>query len=310
MPALGTASEIGDRALAAKIVRTAKEADEITIVEDVCAGAERLAQIDKTLRTAEFAGRINFVIGIHTDEDPAEWDAFCRRLSPHSVHVIEELPMPDGGADDCAWCKELELYDRWGQDTPPMPPSLLARRARLAGAGSGGLTTDALIHPAQLKPPKLGPRSFYSRNGCTQAHVIGAAAAAIQQQRAFGQAGKPNLGERHYPVATVLDHQNYLNQKWTDTVLRSSFLRAATRDELVWTDKSREAKRTGALERLINDKNPNEHDLVLELLIAACLGKASIDLDDAELATQIRSLTSDGSAGYLLDRMAEILGVS
>jgi len=306
LPALGAADEIGDRAEAAAIIRGAKEGDEITIVEDVSAGADRVSQIEKLLRTEEFAGKFNFVIGIHTEEDPAEWAALHGRLAPNSVHVVEELPMPDGGTDDCPWCKELALYDRWAEQGSDLPPSLLARRASLVGAGTAGLTAEALLHPAQLEAPKLGPRSFYSKAGCSQAHVIGAAAAALQHQRAFGQPGKPKLGERHYPVATVLHHQDYLTQKWTDTVLRSSFLRAATRDELVWTDKAQEDKRTAALESLIHHENASDHDIILELLIAACLGKVTIDLTDAALVARIRSLTTDGAAGYLLDRLTEM----
>ncbi|MBN8808442.1 MAG: hypothetical protein J0I47_09455 [Sphingomonas sp.] len=306
LPALGAATDTGDRAKAAAIIRAAKTGDEITIVEDVASGTDRVAQIDKMLRTEGFAGKVNFVIGIHTDEDPEEWVAFCGRLGPNTVHVVEELPMPDGGSDACPWCRELELYDRWAQHGPPLPPALLERRQSLVGAGTAGLTANALLHPAQLAAPELGPKSFYSNAGCSQAHVIGAAAAAIQYQRAVGQPDKPKLGERHYPVATILDHQDYLLQKWTDTVLRSSFLRAATRDELVWTEKAKEGKRAAALEKLIHHADASEHDIVLELLIAACLGKVTINLADASLVARIQSLTTDGSAGYLIERLKEL----
>jgi len=301
--------QVGDRTKALELLRAANADDEVLILDDFGVGTARIAQIDKQLRTMNFAGRVNYLVGIQATDDPVEWEAFVRRLSrrppylSHTVQSVEQLPLPDLAQDDCPWCVELALYNNWVKGGVPLPEALEQRRARLAGAGVDGLCEDALVHPQQLPRPELGPRSFYVKQGCTQAHVFAAASAALQTLRTVGHENKPKLGPRHFPIATVLHHEDYLNQKWTDTVLRAAFLRASTRDELVWTEAGHRKSRKDAFTNLLRRNDQSEHDLVLEVLLAAACGKVDLDINDAQFCKTIESRTNDGSAAYILDRL-------
>lgn len=312
IPASGTVPQADEWLDALNLLRSAKPADEFVILDDFSADISRIAQIDKLLRTIGFAGRINYIVGILTHDSPIEWSGFVRRLvgrgtlPPHTIQAIEHLPLPDIGRDGCPWCAEVDLYAKWTKDGHALPPTLDARRAMLTGADVPGLTDGVLLHPNELPPPALGPKSFYVRENATQAHVLCATSAAVQRLRIEGQPNMPKLGPRHYPIATVLDHEDYLEQKWTDTVLRASFLRTATIDELVWTDAATERKRRHSFTKLLRRNGNAEYDVVLEVLIAAACGKVTLDLTDQSLCKTIASRTQDGTAAYLVERLKEV----
>lgn len=312
IPGLETLSQTGDRAAALDLLRHATTADEFIVLDDFSADTARMAQIDKHLRTLGFLGRINYLVGIQTYGDSEEWAGFVGRLvrrdpplPRHTVHAIEAIPLEDQGRNGCPWCDELALYDKWVVGGQPLPAFLELRRSRLVAAGAEGLSDDALVHPLGLARPELGPRSFYVKAGCTQAHVFAAASAALQTLRTIGQPNKPKLGPRHFPIATVLHHEDYLNQKWTDTVLRAAFLRAGTLDELAWTQAANRTRRKEALAGLLRRNAQTEHDVVLEILIAAACGKVELDLDDEQLSRVVASRTPDGSAAYIMERLKE-----
>lgn len=299
------------RATLQEMLAACSEEDEILVVDDVVVTTVSLAQIDKQLRTLRFKGRVNYVIGIQRMPSAVEWRGFSGRLSqrrgapPNTVRCVEEVVLPDMNEDSCPWCREQRLYDGWLAKGLDLPAALRSRRSLLASSDTHGLQDDAFLHPAHLPTPKLGPNSLYVRDPCTQADVFAALSSALQILRTETGLKPALLGPRHYPLATVLHHEDYLRQKWTDTVLRAAFLRAASCDELIWTEREREDERTLALEHIIRHASPDEHDLILEVLLAACLGKASVHHSDASIRLLARKRDPSGVATNLLQRLQE-----
>ena len=294
------------------------EDDEIIVVDDVVVTTASLAQIDKQLRTLRFKGRVNYVVGIQRMPSAAEWQGFSRRLTqrgdapPNTIHCVEDVVLPDVDEDGCPWCREQGLYDGWLAEGLDLPAALRDRRISLANSDTGGLQDDAFLHPADLPTPKLGPGSFYVRDPCTQADVFAALSSALQILRTQAGLKAALLGPRHYPLATVLHHEDYLLQKWTDTVLRAAILRAArcalraaSCDELVWTARDRERERTQAFEQIIRHASPDEHDLMPEIILAACLGQAGVQDSDASIRLLAKRRDRSGAATFLLDRLRE-----
>lgn len=285
--------------------------DEIVVVDDVVVTTASLAQIDKQLRTLRFKGRVNYVVGIQRMPSTAEWKGFSRRLMqrgeapPNTILCVEEVVLPDVDEDGCPWCREQKLYDGWLAEGLDLPAALRDRRSVLANSETGGLQDDAFLHQSDMPTPKLGPGSFYVRDPCTQADVFAALSAALQILRTQTGLKAALLGPRHYPLATVLHHEDYLLQKWTDTVIRAAILRAASCDELVWTAPDRERERTQAFEQIIHHASPNEHDLMLEIILAAHLGKAGVHHSDASIRLLAKRRDRSGAATFLLDRLRQ-----
>lgn len=295
---------------ARRIIHEASEDDDILIIDDMCVNAASLSQFQKYLRTEQYRGRINYVVGIQRMPDPAAWKAFARRLSnrgsdltPHAVHCLEEVPLPDARAADCPWCREVRLLDRWSGNAP-LPPALLQRRERLAASSSPGLSEDIFLTAPNVGPLKLGPDSFYVRQESTEADAYAATAAVIQSLRVERRKDRPVLGRRRFPVATVLRWEDYLTEKWTDSILRATILRAGEVDELAFTALDEEGRRRDALRDLMGSHTPGEHDVTLEILLAAGLGKARIIIEPAlEAAMECRPDAE--LAIYMLGRLAE-----
>lgn len=62
-----------------------------------------------------------------------------------------------------------------------------------------------------------------------------------------------------------------------DTVIRASFLRAASREELVYSDVTKEKERSAALTLLMKSAEPDKSNVALEFILASALDKCSID---------------------------------
>lgn len=292
-----------------KSIQDATEDDSIVIVVDAWLNDASLSQFQRSLRTERFKGRIHYIVGVARPPDLAIWERSALRLrhrnhsQQHTVSAALELPLPDWKDKNCPWCAELKLYQNWAQRSP-LPEELSQRRDDLSEARAIGLTKEFALGLPGLPTMKLGPQSFYVREDSSQVDAFAAVSSALQRLRSVSHKNGPPLGPRHFPTATVLNHSDYLIETWTDSVLRAVFLRAATAEELIYTDAEREAGRTDKLRSLLMDQSPGQHDVALEILLAVALGKASLEIDQP-LRDGLANLGATGLIKYMLDMIAQ-----
>ena len=229
-----------------------------------------------------------------------------RQLPRHTVNAVEKVVLPDWREQRCPWCRERALYDKWQRHAPSLPQALVERSEQLAASPRTGLTQELFLQAVGARGLfALGPDSLYLPQRANQAEVFAAVAAALQTLRTIPVQGRPLLGPRRFPVSTVLAHADYCKAKWTDSILRGSFLRAASPDELTWADPTSEAERTETLRRLITQPVDGEHEIALELLLAANEEKCSID-PLAGLEQELQAVGESETIRYLLARLADL----
>lgn len=286
-------------------IRDASEDDEIIVVVDAWVNDANLSQYQRSLRNEGFEGRIRYLVGVACPSFPKAWERTMRRLRhrgrlpPHEVITLLELPLPDWRDQDCPWCQELALYNRWAR-RGPLHARLADRAEALSSAAARGLTDDLFLALPARTPLALGPSSFFVGQASSQADAFAAVSSALQRLRSRDPAHGPPLGLRRFPVSTVLKHDDYLKETWTDSILRSIFLRGAHPEELVYADPATEAKRTTDLRDLLLDTSPAQHDMAIEILLAAALGKATVHVD-AALRHGLVPIDEDGTIKYFLD---------
>lgn len=290
-----------------QILGGAEETDSLLIVDDVFLTGSRLAQYQRYTRNEGYKGRIDYLVGIARPDASQVWDNAQRFLSfraiqpRHTLNCVEKVVLPDWREPDCPWCAELRLYSRWSQ-AAPLPEQLASRHEALQGAVAAGLTNNLFLPMQGITPLALGPNSFFTSQGAHQAEVFAAVAASLQHLRTATITDRPRLGPRHFPVSTVLNHYDYLCAKWTDSILRATFLRAACADELTYADPNKEDARTQQLMDLVMQEGEGEHDIALEVLLAAALGKCRVLVDD-ELKARLQGFGAGEIGDYILDRL-------
>jgi hypothetical protein len=262
----------------------ATDADEIIILTDAWVNDASLTQFQKSLRNENYRGRIRYIVGIARPESLAEWAHTSSRLASrpqqpsHIVTAIMTVPVPDWAQDQCPWCEEVRLYERWSQRSP-LPPFLSARRDALSKVSRSGLEGDVLLGLPHLERMRLGPDSFYVQENSSEAEAFAAVASVLQRLRNRPESDGPALGPKRFPVSTVLKPTDYTRETWSDAILRGMFLRAAMREELVYTDPAKEKNRTKAIHKLVTNRSHLEHAVLLEVLLAAALRKISLAID-------------------------------
>lgn len=290
-------------------IRAAADTETIVIVVDAWINDASLSQFQRFLRSEGYRGRIHYIVGVARPPDLTGWVRSATRLrhrnhaDQHTVTAAFELPLPDWTDKACPWCAELRLYSRWSQ-RQALPAVLNTRRAHLLAASVDGLTGEFALCLPGLPAMALGPESFYVCQESSQVDAFAAVSSALQRLRSTSSKDRPPLGPRHFPTATVLKHGDYLVETWTDSVLRAVFLRAATAEELIYTDAQSEADRAAKLRTLLLDPSPAQHDVALEVLLAVALGKATLDIDKP-LREGLGNLGPAGLISYMLDMIEQ-----
>jgi hypothetical protein len=198
----------------------------------------------------------------------------------------------------------MRLYDRW-VDIDQLPELLISRLERLSCSSVSGLTSELFLTIPGLPDLTLGPDSLFTDTRANQAEVFAAIAAALQNLRSSEcSPDRPPLGPRRFPVSTVLNHKDYLCSKWTDSILRATFLRGASIDELTYADPNSEDQKTQALVDLVTQSSDGEHDIALEIVLACNLGKCRIKIDD-QITSILHKFGAGEVASYMLKRLDE-----
>jgi hypothetical protein len=289
----------------------ADEADAILVLDDAAITGARLSQYQRYIRTEGYRGRIDYLVAVARPARPDVWTRLKRYLAyrgssnlpRHTVSCVEFLLLPDWHEDSCPWCQETRLYQRWLKGRV-LPERLAGRVELLSGSSTTGLTSSLFLELPGLPSLKLGPQSLFTGNAANQAEVVAVVASALQYLRSEASGNRPPLGPRRYPVSTVLNHDDYLCSKWTDSILRATFLRVAVAEELVYANPHKEAERSTALIDLLLRAAEGEHDIALEILLAANMKKCAVDRRD-EVGPFIRPFGAPESSSFLLERLAD-----
>ena len=289
------------------LLREFDETASILVLDDAFITGRRINQYNTNLRTLEFRGKIHFLVAVARPPREKSWKDAQKRLAnrgddlePHSVKAVEQVILPNWNQNDCPWCIEKALYEKF-EESGVLPTYLADRRRSLEQAN--GLTDDLFLRYEGYPVAALGPRSFYVKKPATQAEAFAGIASAVQHLRDDDSGKKPALGRRHFPVSTVLEHSDYLLQTWTDSVFRASFLRAAFWDELTYADDAKEEQRSKDIADLIQQReSTNGHDISLELILACLIGKCSLP-NDPQVAKEVSERCTSGAADFLLERL-------
>lgn len=293
------------------LLRDAGENQSLLIIDDVCISGARLSQYQRHIRNERFKGRIDYLVGVARPNAESVWAYYERYLryraghpQKHTLQAVEKVILPDWREHRCPWCAEKQLYHGWSRRAP-LPELLLRRLEQLTRSSQVGLEGDLFLQRPGAPPFILGPDSIYVSEKASQAEVFAAIAAALQVLRTERFGPGPTLGPRRFPISTVLKHEDYCVAKFTDSILRASMLRAAAADELIYADPQTELARTEALRRLVTRSSEGEHEIALELLIAAGEEKCRID-DSGDLRCSLRGHGFSNVTDYILDRVAEL----
>lgn len=260
----------------------------ILVLDDCYITGARLTGYQTRLRQLSVGARLHYLVGLARPDHAGAWALFKRRVcyrtiddrashADNTVDCVFQLSLPNWLGTNCPWCREAAFYEHCSsiEGEAELPQFLQERQAALADRDSGLKDNLFLVDPA-LPPLKLYSGSVFAPESCNQAEVFIAAAAALQQLR-VSSGGKPALGPRHFPIATVIHARNYLHEMYTDSILRASVLRGAVLEELVYPDGKEEQDRSDLISGILSSPHNDVKDLAAEIFLAHALQKCTVD---------------------------------
>ena len=261
----------------------------ILILDDAFISGRRLNHYQLALRHVAFRGRFHYLVAVARPEALSAWEYRCRMLkarppnSPYAkegntVSAVEAFALPDWNEEKCPWCNELRAYQTFSNREGQRRLSLTLRNRRqlLERSMHAGLTNDLFLTPQTVPNLSFTRDSKFAALGTSQASVFASVASGVQTLRTpdyENRVKRPALGPRHYPVATVLNYDEYLFGTYSDSLLRACLLRAARDYELVYTDVNEERKKTERAIQLMTSMLPIENDVSAEIIIAVLAKK-------------------------------------
>ena len=286
-----------------KSISDADSSQSMLILDDAFITGRRLAGYQRSLRNQNFLGRIFYGVAIARPDSLAEWNQFAsrlkyrakiegKRLDRNVVEAIETVVMPNWAEDDCPWCKEVRLHkDSFTNSQSCIQRARDKRLLFLEKMMDKGLTENLYLQVSNGRPWNIVGGSIFTQAGACEASVFVAVASALQDLRTVQHdAGRPVLGPRRFPWATVLEYKKYLLHMYNESIIRAAFLRAATRDEVVYTDVVGERNKAILARELIFSDKKNEYDLAGELAYAIAERKFPEFKLDKEVLDRLQAL--------------------
>jgi hypothetical protein len=264
------------------IAKKIKEADVksvILVVDDVSVTGQRLSRYQQSLRELSFAGQVVYLVGVARPDSDKNWDRRVVELKyraevdvQHQVICIEKLILPDWDHKTCPWCAETRslatLVQQKRLNESAVSPVFQRVMALELASIQKGLLDDAVWHNQGAGRLRLTDNSIFIKDvdgSATEADVIAAVAAAIQQMRTTPDEEKRL--ESTYPHVSVLNPRDYFGNRFNDDILRIAILRSATAAELErWTDTAEERRRDLVADFL--NRSENRDIFRLELAVA------------------------------------------
>jgi hypothetical protein len=302
-----------DVALSQQLKKVRSE-EAIIVLDDALISGSTAQDYQANLRHLNFVGVIHYLFGLSRVEDKMVRERqekglkyripALRQVSIHNtVNFIEEVILPNWQKDKCPWCIEAEHYNEVELENGLRLKDefLLSRREFVASSAPLGLKDDIFIHAGEDKL-HLCDQSIFAEAGTPHSVVFATIASGIQILRSEGDKDGNALGDRNFPLVTLLDYIDYLRLTYSDTILRSCFLRAALASELVFPTEREEKRRIADSLNLLQSPDGHKRDIEYELLLAAALGK--FDVPSFSGVIDKNKLTSLG----LWNRIRDIFG--
>lgn len=263
------------------------EARGLLILDDCFITGDRLTGYQTRLRQLNVRAHLHYLVAVARPDDLEEWETAramlqYRGLGDQGIHAantasaIHELCLPNWQQADCPWCTEERIYRQMLREGHYLPDYLLQRLDRLMQRDIG-LVDDLFLVSPDTPALRLFTGSVFVAEGAPQATIFAAVASAVQHLRTAGPGLQPTLGQRRYPVATVLKAREYLKSVYKDSVLRAAILRACTVEELVYMSEIAERRRKRMITALLTAPQADENDIGMELILAHAAGKCDVD---------------------------------
>jgi hypothetical protein len=266
------------------------EDDAVLILDDVSVTGRRLTRYSESLRAMNYAGGINIIVGLARPPSKAEWERRTQQLRfrqrkdkpAHTVEHVEFLILPDWETEDCPWCCEMRLYSQLVEQHGALPKLLARRQQRLVlTQESKGLVNDLFLTAARGHRMTFNSNSILLKSPASQADVFVAVAGAIQRLRTGDDTYMDRKRKRefqprlqpHYPQIAFLSIDNYLGDRFSETAIRSSILRAALEPDLESPTTPTENQRIERARRAILEPRKSQKHMALELMLSMALGK-------------------------------------
>lgn len=265
-------------------IRDAVTESTILVIDDVSVTGQRLSRYQQSLPELRFKGRIIYMVAVARPDIDKRWDRRVTELRfrsgaeiKHEVICIEKVIVPDWDGNKCPWCMEGRSLSNLVQQQRLQGDALTMAVRRIMALQRAsiekGLIQDVIWHPETGNPLRLTPNSLFmvdETGSATEADVVAAVAAAIQQLRIAGKEEKRL--DSAYPHVSVLDTENYFGKRFNDDILRIAMLRSATAAELErWDGRKEEERRTLVSQFL--ERQENRDVFLLELAVARLANK-------------------------------------
>ena len=150
-----------------------------------------------------------------------------------------------------------------------LSPLLSERRRYLEQNRHRGLDECLFLAPPGIDQLHFTDGSHFGAIVMSQASVFAGMSSALQRLRNKSARRFTPLGPPHYPIATVLDDNEYLVTTYTDSLVRACLLRAAMSYELNYTDGEAEKTKSDRASNLLCSQMKVEHDISAEIILAA-----------------------------------------
>jgi len=265
------------------VVRKMTADETLLILDDTFNTGARLISYQKHLRALGFIGSIHYVVGVARPADMENWHRLTnlfererRACGTATTHAVETILLPNWSEADCPWCDELRQLTEL-EESPLIDDQFIDNRIDdLSNDWSFGEETNIFLTPKEKERLYFNPGSFYGPKELGDVWIACCAASAIQNLRTTEYEEKsntPRLGQRRFPLASVLKYNDYLVDTWSETLLRASIIRATNAQELIYSDAEVEKQRITAARNLITSDDHTENEIARELLIAELSGK-------------------------------------
>ena len=258
----------------------------VLVLDDVMTTGSRILGYQKRLRELEFKGRIHYRIGVCRMSDAEDKKKIENTLRAnesgeyHTVDFVENVILPNWDEQSCPLCVERRLLDRLIREgIVPSGSILREREHKLRNSVRQGLVDDVFFGLPSTQPLQITLNSFFVKEGATQAVVLCAVAAAIQELRKHDDLSK-RLNAQGFPVRRTYAIKDL--DRYTDGILRASLLRCLDAAELQKISREKERELVNWARKTFREDGSDTQSTRPELLLAIGLRKIPIeDGDDA-----------------------------
>lgn len=251
--------------------------DSLLLIDDAFISGNQLATFQKGLRELEVACAVNYICAVARPASINDWNEAVSdwKWQSNTGDYVDLIVLPNWHESNCPWCLEARRIPKLLKefDFAEVNAVFVNRQALL---NEGPLHSDKTFLCRNPDGGRLGfgKDSVFAYKSDDDPWVFASVASHIQQMRnGVNPKQLHRLARPQGPLCTMLKYEEYLERKYTDSLLRAAIIRASQSYELVYSDAKDEKLRTERAAELIRSPVNLDGDLGLELLIAAACDK-------------------------------------